>query len=672
MSTFQSRALLLLLSLSGLLVACENPNPDAFRRNGGAAPDPTAVLEGSVLYVGPRPSCDYYETGEPARIRGRIALLLFDYDNPPPPAGSATTAKSLLIIPGRDVFSLEDCRPESPTMADLAPIMRSVAFTWPEIELGTRSADPATGELVRSGASYQIRGFYDDDGDFNPFFSVRNLATAGDIGGGAVVSATAAVPTFARIEVPNIDDAPNGVRVQGVAVTLGALIQNERPIFEVDETTQALSSEATIPLIADAIALEQALYDLADMRVSLVASGGQTDGAQVWSNALAAAGVQVDFSPRVHGMPIFGVDANGDGLGDPHPILGSNGVAWYHPVIIMQRARSPIEVAVGIPPILLIGSIRPTVVAGVTQGFVQRETLTTAEVIVPPVAVMVTNPALPVTCRVPLIAPGNIAELYETPPGTAPSPRDCQELPSGNYDVNVLSGMAGGRAIDIVADCVAACVAAGTDEATCTPGCQTQAMLQSDTGYRFEGGSYSSQAWSVPNELGCPDTAYRPTAIDQLDAPHADGTFPLCGADDTVMLTHQGRQGSFAIVDPNGANAPADPTTTDVGHGDPRCQMALRTTGPMALTVDTIHYTAVSDACCPTALLRLCGLPLCPLRDAMTREGYPEGVRASGTSRQTREMRVEGEDYTVAPDGTITPLCVPFMMPTSCCTGGAI
>ena len=45
----------------------------------------------------------------------------------------------------------------------------------------------------------------------------------------------------------------------------------------------------------------------------------------------------------------------------------------------MQRARNPIEVAVGVPPILLIGSIRPTVVAGVTQGFVQRETLTSAD-----------------------------------------------------------------------------------------------------------------------------------------------------------------------------------------------------------------------------------------------------------------------------------------------------
>ena len=97
----------LALALSGAISACTTPNPDGFRRNGGATPDPTAVLEGSVLYVGPPPSCDYFESGAPARIRGRVALLLFDYDNPPPPAGSATSAKSLLIIPGRDIFSLD-------------------------------------------------------------------------------------------------------------------------------------------------------------------------------------------------------------------------------------------------------------------------------------------------------------------------------------------------------------------------------------------------------------------------------------------------------------------------------------------------------------------------------------------------------------------------------------
>src|SRR5512134_1431359 len=40
---------------------------------------------------------------------------------------------------------------------------------------------------------FQIRGFYDRDGDFNPTFSIFNLPTAGDIGGGAIDNATEAL-----------------------------------------------------------------------------------------------------------------------------------------------------------------------------------------------------------------------------------------------------------------------------------------------------------------------------------------------------------------------------------------------------------------------------------------------------------------------------------------------
>jgi hypothetical protein len=87
---------------------------------------------------------------------------MFRFDNPPPPSGSATSAENFLVIPGDQLFSLEDCMPVSPTPADLMPISRSVGFAWP---------------TVRLGRSYQIRGFCDNDGDFNPFFSVRNLAT---------------------------------------------------------------------------------------------------------------------------------------------------------------------------------------------------------------------------------------------------------------------------------------------------------------------------------------------------------------------------------------------------------------------------------------------------------------------------------------------------------------
>ena len=59
-----------------------------------------------------------------------------------------------------------------PTPEDFAFITRTAEFTWPELPLG---------------GAYQIRGFFDYDGNFNPFFSVTNIPTAGDIGGGAFV-----------------------------------------------------------------------------------------------------------------------------------------------------------------------------------------------------------------------------------------------------------------------------------------------------------------------------------------------------------------------------------------------------------------------------------------------------------------------------------------------------
>ena len=635
------RVALAALALTGLS-ACEAPNTDLTRSRGGVAPDPTGLLEGSVLYVGPRPQCIQDATGRAAEVPGHVVLLLFRYDNPPPPSGSATSAENILALPGSTLFALSDCMPAEPTAEDLTPISRTVAFTWPSIRLGR---------------TYQLRGFYDGDADFNPLFSVRSLATRGDIGGGAFVSASASSPQYEPLSFPAAELAPNGFVLGGVSVTLGAPVRTERPLFRVSETTRALSSEATIPLLSDAVAREEALYQLAQMRISLIDGPETTDErGHAYGEALNAAGISFDFRSASHGMPIQRIDANADGVPDAHPILGAS-VPWYMPAIIMRRAKSPAETRVGLPDVLLIGSIRPTVPLGVRQGFVERATLHAADVVVPPVAILVTNPAFPAVCRVPLIAPGNIAELYEG------RPTDCQELPTGNYDVNVLAGAAGGRVVDVFQACVEACTALGTLAEDCTPGCQTEAALRTDTGYVYEGASYSSQSWSIPNELGCPDTAYRPSAVNQLDAPNRDGSLPSCEASQ-LLLGDQGRRGAFAIVDLDGANAP-DPTSTADGHGIASCQTALRTTGPMAGMPSPVTYTAPSAECC-APVLPFCGLPLCPLRDATT-TGYPEAVRAHERITQTRELRIEGEDYRVLANGAIEPLCTPFLMPAACC-----
>lgn len=667
-----TRALVALVTLLAL-TSCESIPYDSQRRFGGAAPNPLGVIAGDILYVGPRPRCNWTEQGDPVGITGNVIMLMFDYDNPPPPTGSATTATSLYSMNGSDMFNLSDCMPLEPTADDLTPIMRTGRFTWPSIPL-------ADGPQASDGSypvrDYQIRSFYDDDGDFNPFYGTRNLATAGDVGGGALVDAQAAVPVFRHVTFHHQDLQPNGERIEGVAVTLGAIIDTERPMFTVDDTTTALSSEATIPLISDSIALEGALWNLASMRVTLVRDADQLDtdmagGTRPWGPALAAAGIQYDFSPSVHGMPVQPVDADGNGFGDPHPILGSSGVSWYTPIVLMQRARNAAETTAGIPDVLLIGSVRPTAVSGVAQGFVARETFSSAEVLVPPVAVMVTNPLEPVLCRVPVIAPGNAAEIYET------QRSECQELPTGNYDVNILAGVAGARVVDVFTECMATCVAGGTDSATCETGCRLEASLRTDTGTIYVGGQYSSQAWSVPNELGCPDTDYHPGALNQLDPVDAQGHLLACAAGDmpdgaSVLLPSQSRRGSFAIVDPDGSNNPdvtAQTTDTSEGRGVAACQSAFHTSGPMAGNtgpIDRSMQTHVPTQCCEP-IRHFCGLPLCPLRDATTMTGYPEAVRGFGGSHQTREMRVEGTDYTVAADGTVTPLCVPFMMPVDCC-----
>src|SRR5688572_9117381 len=66
----------------GVLAACDPPQQDVFKSQGGISPDPTGIIAGSVLYVGPRPTCEY-SGGRPTRVVGRVLLTLFIYDNPP-------------------------------------------------------------------------------------------------------------------------------------------------------------------------------------------------------------------------------------------------------------------------------------------------------------------------------------------------------------------------------------------------------------------------------------------------------------------------------------------------------------------------------------------------------------------------------------------------------------
>lgn len=626
---------MLLLPCAALaLIGCDPPDPDD--PGAESTPDPSGVIEGTVLYVGPRPSC-VWEDDQPVAVRGRVVLLLFLSDNPPPPGGSAASAENLLLVPGDEMFdpTVEDCLPREPTPEDLRqPITRSVAFTWPDVALAPVGVE---------GVDYQIRGFYDHDEDFNPFFSVRRLATKGDVAGGAFENAAAEPPQFERVRFGDVEDRVNGQVVEGVAVTLGAVVNTELPAFRVGEGTRALASDGTLPVASDALMREELLWSQAAMRLTLV-----DPLADDWRLTLAAAGMSIDPHPSGYGWFVLPVDADRDGEQELHPTLGAAGIPWEHPIVILRRARSPIELLAGVPDSVIVATVRPSQTATKTTFD------PTIDVAVPPIAVVNLDPTNP-ACAVPYIPPGNLAETYER------VPVDCQELPTGNYDVNALSGIAGGAAIDY-----RAFIQADMPE---LPDRVLDIIVRqrTDNDWIIEGGQFSSQAWSIPNELGCPDP-YRPNAVDddgdpitvsQIDPdPLAScGDDPIAACDDanTPMQCSQGPAGRFAVVDPDPSDAPSADDTSD-GHGVAVCQTTTRAETMMPSAVE---YMPVPEACC-APVAHLCGLPLCRLR--------PSAVLAGeGDVRAIREIVDPATDFRREDDGTITPLCTPFLPPASCC-----
>lgn len=659
--------LAILTLLVAPLTACDPPEADEPFM--GSVPTPSGVIHGTVFYAGPRPSCTRDADGAPIEVRGNVILLLFFADNPPPPAGSATSAENLLVIPARDIFDRGDCLPQRPTAEDLAQtVTRSSGFDWSDIALLDEETIPAStescsataphgscepgrmcesarerptfGTCVEPRVDYQVRGFFDRDADFNPFFSVRRLATRGDVAGGAFVNLAASPPQFERITFGSHQAVPNGQELDGVTVAIAAVVNTELPAFELSGNTRAASSESVVPATSNAIVRERMIWEQTEMEISLIAPYSAP-----WTATLEAAGMSIDPQPSGFGFFIQPVDANRDGVQDAHPLLGAAGVLWEHPIVILRRARNPYELAVGIPDALLIATVRPT------QTIARDTFAPSIEIGVAPIAAVSLG-----ACQIPYIAPGNIAETYER------VPVDCQELPTGNFDINVLSGIAGGTPLNYRHQL--------QDDLPELPASVLETLVRSrtDNDWVIEGGSYSSQAWTIPNELGCPDPVYRPNALDQNGSPIAvsqldEDPFASCGdprrsecdATGTLMQCSQGPAGRFSVVDPDGANAP-DHTNTTAGHGIATCQTTIRGATMMP---DSVAYMPVPSECCD-AVRHLCDLPLCPLRPRAIRPG------AEGAS-SIREMSVLGEDFTQDEDGTITPRCVPFLPPASCC-----
>ncbi|MCB9612939.1 MAG: hypothetical protein H6721_11090 [Sandaracinus sp.] len=598
------------LALALGLVGCGAPPVDDFRSEGGTAPDPSGVIAGTVLYQGPRPMCERTEDGTATRLLGRVVMTLFLFDNPPPPSGSATSAANLLTIPAPLLFSsLDDCMPPEGSTEILT---RSVEFTWPEIPLGN---------------DYQIRAFYDYDEDFNPFFSVSNLATAGDIGGGALINPSNSALGFRRISFDTAAEQPNGQIVPGIAVALGAPIRTERPAFTFTGTP--MRSEETLPYSTDLVVQEQALYDIATAKLSLYSRNPDDPATAALLTAMAEGALSIDTANDVaYAWYVQPVDGDGNGVQDEHPILGrSAGIPWYFPIAIMQRVRSAIEVQANLPTSTLIPSVRPLQVGTKTVWYPD------IEIAIPPVAVVQT--AADGRCRFPFIAPGNTADRYEARnpmTGRFAVTTECAELPTGYYGINVLQGLAGGRVVGNNTCNPTPGAGEPTVEQQCGTGIPcimnrcTVVPLVSETSWNILGGTYSSQAWTIPNPLGDP-------------------------AQVTNFLPEQGVGSLYVVYDETPDN--------EMGRLSNRAECASAQTAGDNPAVKDIEYAdfanfgddaaEVQEICC-AGVRHLCGLPLCGLVPA--NPDAPDGpqVRSSPTS-------IEG----------IVPDCVPFEMPAFCC-----
>lgn len=669
-------------------VACDSPPVDAPRWRGGNSPDPTGVIEGTVLYVGPRPTCDFDVDGNPTRIQGRIILTLFDVRLLPPPEGTGTGAASLLTVPGERVFGdpATACLPQNPTPADLAvTVQRSVAFTWPEIPL-ERPAGLVNGEFldttpgVEETITYRVQGFYDTDGDFNPFFSVRTSPTRGDISGAALVNATAAVPEFLPVVFGDLEFRPNGQRVSSVAVSLGAPINTEPPVFSL--ATDGLDSEA--PLSTDPgtlIALTnttmtmlgrtaldpvgspapEGAADCAGVRDDL--STPDTDEhvvccrARFNGKAFAIAACEGGVSFAVDEVAPYAwysrtLDVNRDGLADPHPTLSAQAplpgmpgfVPWISPLVLMQRFGFDYVRNDDGTLLLVDGQPVPDAEAAARE----------AEANIPSVAMV---PSVDPRMWVGFGAGGL---LDADPDGAGPNPiiRALTFYPNIPLAIVPLGAMTTNPddarcQIPILppAGSTAFYEAATVDCQEIPTGMYGMNVLQGDamgvfqegapalitqTGTRLFPGSFVGQVWTVPNELGDPRQV-----ADFVPSQSVAASFPVYDSDPTNARSRQAGRAECAM-----AFDPIDMGLRTVNYVD-----FAEYDDP--LTLDRREdQEAIASCCCGIA--HLCGLPVC---DPIP---VPDG---SGNV-------MAGSPRTVT-NGV--PDCVPFDMPEACCAavGGA-
>lgn len=422
------------------LVGCGDPPVDS------ETPTPRGVVEGSMLYIGPRPLCTYVD-GVAVEIQGRLLLTIADVNNLLPPEGTASQPADFLAIGGEDIFSLANCMPENPEPADFAQvIMQTANFRWPDLPLA-----------VGPGAtiSYRISGFYDQEGDFNPLFAVRQTTTRGDMAGAALDNAQSPNPQFRLVTFGSSDDNPLGQKVTGVALTMGGFVQTEAPIFYVSDGDIAADAVFEAPQSLQFSMFSRDANDARRLELDTLLADLNMAGYVDFANPVAYAWY----------LERFDINRSGSNADEVHPITGG---PYLSPYIFLQRVQNEIEVATRVPSVAIIPFVADT----------RHVRYPALDVGVAGVAAMIVNPASPL-CRAIISPDGTTLGGGAVFMGDGSTASECHDLPTGYYGVNVLGGVVAG---------------------TVTPNGVGAAI--SETGADITGGQFGNQVWRLPNEFG--------------------------------------------------------------------------------------------------------------------------------------------------------------------------